>query len=114
MNKLLVRKKTFAPNGPQDADVISAQDIQDKKNLIFSIANSKRDENFTPIFVSDPAVLPVTSVNSDTSSVVVESVTDLKDVSEMTTPPQKGMYLSDLQKGIIVAVAAVVIIKILS
>jgi hypothetical protein len=114
MNKLLVRKKSFAPNGSVLSDMTFNQSVIDeKKNQIFSIANSKRGDGFTPIFVSDPKVLPVTdTMATSDSSPVVEDVI-LEDVSDMTMPPQK-QSLSDFQKGVIVAVAAVLIIKLLS
>jgi hypothetical protein len=96
--------------------------IQDKTNYVLTKANDCRDW-YSPIFANESKYLssnnywPVLTLEKseprDMSSLELEPNGSFKDVSELTTPPQKQMF-TDLEKGLICVGVAFVIFKLLS
>ena len=118
--QLVFNKKAFADNPPIfSGDVIAT--VAEKKDYVFNIANSCRGW-YSPIFINESKYLPVsdptivTLQQSETKDMPALTLNDdgsFKDVSELTTLPLKERF-TDLEKGLIVAGAAFLIIKLLS
>jgi hypothetical protein len=117
--QMVFKKKAFAEAYPTFVgDVIGT--AEDKTNYVLTRANDCRDW-YSPIFANESKYLPVSdtvvtldkSAPRDMSSLELNSDGSFKDVSELTTPPQKQMF-TDLEKGLICVGVAFVIIKLLS
>lgn len=118
--QLVFKKKAFADAAPLfSGDVIGT--AEDKKNYILNKANSCRSW-YTPVFTNESKYLPVSdpsivvlqhSAPQDNIALTLDDDGSFKDVSELTNPPKKEKF-SDLEKGLILAGAALIIIKLLS
>jgi len=126
--QLVFKKKSFldvpvnygeAPSPIFSGDVIGT--AEDKTNYILNLANNCRGW-YEPVFTNESKYLPV----SDTSIVILEQSApqdntalalapdgSFADVSGLTTPPQKREF-TELEKGLLIAGAAFIIIKLLS
>jgi len=113
MNTQLVYNAIFS------GDVVGT--AEDKKNYILNLANDCRGW-YSPVFTNESKYLPVSnpsivtlvhSAPTDNIALTLNDNGSFKDVTELTNPPHKEKF-SDLEKGLIVAGAALIIIKLLS
>lgn len=117
--QLVFKKKAFADAAPTfSGEMIGSR--EDKVNYVLNTANNCRDW-YTPIFANESKYLPVSnpsivtlvqSAPKDNTALVLNPDGLLPDVHELTTPPQK--QTTDLEKGLIIAGVALIIIKLLS
>ena len=118
--QLVFNKKAFADSTPLfSGDVVGT--AAEKKDYILNIANSCRGW-YSPVFIDESKYLPVSdptivtlqqSAPKDMPALTLNDDGSFKDVSELTTLPKKERF-TDLEKGLIVAGAALLIIKLLS
>jgi len=112
--QLVYTKKAFA-NSPVifSGDVVATP--EQKRDYILNMSNNCRSW-YSPVFineskylpVSDPSIVSLNNLKQDNNTALT-----LNDVSELTNPPQK-QKITDIQKGLILAGAALIIIKLLS
>jgi hypothetical protein len=118
--QLVFDKKAFADSTPIfSGDVVGS--AAEKKDYILNKANSCRGW-YSPVFTNESKYLPVSNQTivtlqyaptKDMQALELNNDGSFKDVSELTTPPQKQRF-TDLEKGLIVGVAALLILKLLS
>ena len=118
--QLVFNRKSFADYSTPtfSGDVVAT--AAEKKDYILNIANECRGW-YSPVFtneskylpVSDPMVVSLQTATKDTPALNLNEDGSFKDISELTTPPQQQRF-TDLERGLIIAGAALLIIKILS
>jgi hypothetical protein len=118
--QLVFNKKAFADSAPLfSGDIIGT--AEDKKNYVLNKANSCRGW-YSPVFTNESKYLPVSdptivilqqSAPQDNTALTLTDNGSFPDVTELTTPPHKEKF-TDLEKGLVIAGAALIIIKLLS